>query len=153
MIKVCVASTSAVSEPRTAATTTTDFARFRNGAALRTHGTDSRLQGCWRLYVGVGQRHKGKSAITATERRCIYLSIQLTFAGLHAIEPHVINVFVAGTSTVLKPSTARSATTGSVGFLKCAAFRARHCASDRWGADRRGERLSGDELSLRHWPA
>ena len=63
------------------------------------------------------------------------LSIQLTFAGLHAIEPPVINVFVTGTSTVLKPSTARSATTGSVRFLKRAAFWARHWASDLWRAN------------------
>ena len=46
------------------------------------------------------------------------ISLELTFAGLHALRPHVINVSVAGTSAVLKPSTARSATTDSAGFLE-----------------------------------
>ena len=67
------------------------------------------------------------------------IGLKLTFAGRHAIEPPVINVSVAGTSTVLKPSTARSATTGSAGFLKRAAFWAHHCASDLWRSDWRGE--------------
>jgi len=53
------------------------------------------------------------------------------FARLHALKPPVINVFVAHTSAVLKPSTARSATTISAGFLKRAAFGTRHRLSDR----------------------
>jgi len=47
------------------------------------------------------------------------------FAYRHALEPPVISVSVAGTSTILIPSTARSATTGSAGFLE----RATHWAS------------------------
>ena len=55
-------------------------------------------------------------------RRILYVSIKLTFAGSHALEPLVINIVVAGTSAVLKPSTPRSATTDSAGFRERAAF-------------------------------
>ena len=51
---------------------------------------------------------------------------KLTFAGRHALKPPVINIFVAGTSAVVKPSTTRSATTASAGFLERAALWARH---------------------------
>ena len=53
-------------------------------------------------------------------------TLGLTFAGLRALKPPVLYVSIAGTSTVLKPSTARSATTVSAGFRKRAAFWARH---------------------------
>ena len=46
------------------------------------------------------------------------LSLELTFAGLHALKPLVTNVCIACTSTVLKPSTTRSTTTHSPGFLE-----------------------------------
>ena len=59
------------------------------------------------------------------------IGLELTFAGLHAIKPLVINVSVPGTSALLKPSTARSATTDSAGFLERAALWARHHFSDR----------------------
>ena len=45
-------------------------------------------------------------------------SLELTFAGLHALNPAVIGVSVARTPALLKPSTARSATTDSTGFLE-----------------------------------
>ena len=61
------------------------------------------------------------------------LAFELTFARLHTVRPHVINFFVACTSTVLKPSTARSATAASAGFLEHAAFGARHRFSDGGG--------------------
>ena len=54
------------------------------------------------------------------------ISLALTLAGLHALKPPVIDVSVAGPSTVLKPSTARSTTTDSAGFLEHAALWARH---------------------------
>ena len=41
------------------------------------------------------------------------VSLALTFAGLGALEPSVISVSAADASTILIPSTARSATTGS----------------------------------------
>ena len=49
-------------------------------------------------------------------------SPERTFAGLYAFRPPVINFVVASTSTVPKPSTARSATTESAGFLEHAAL-------------------------------
>ena len=62
------------------------------------------------------------------------LSFGLTFARLDAIKPSVISVCVAGTSTILKPSTARSATAGSAGFLETAALCARYLIArgDGW---------------------
>ena len=65
----------------------------------------------------------------------ININIELTFACLQALRPTVINVQVADTSTVLKPSTTRSAATVSAGFPERAAFGARHRFSER----RRGD--------------
>ena len=59
------------------------------------------------------------------------VSLELTFTGRHALKPLVINIFVAGTSALLEPSTTRSAATISAGFLEGAAFGARHCFGDR----------------------
>lgn len=42
------------------------------------------------------------------------------FAGIHALKPPVINMSVADSSAVLKPSTAGSTTTDSTGFIECA---------------------------------
>ena len=50
------------------------------------------------------------------------VGLGLTFTGLHALKPPVINVSVADTSTVLIPSTTRSATTDNSGFLELAAL-------------------------------
>ncbi len=48
VIKFCVTSTFAVSEPRTAATATTTSAGFLDGAAVVAYGTDGRRRrGCW----------------------------------------------------------------------------------------------------------
>ena len=50
------------------------------------------------------------------------IGIGRTFAGGSTLRPHVINVSVAGTSAVLIPSTARSATTDSSRFRERAAL-------------------------------
>jgi len=100
-----VTRTSAVAEPRTAATATTEFAGFRDGAASGAYGIYSH------------RRHRGYD----------------WFACLHALEPPVIYVFVAGTPTFVKPSTVRSATTDSAGFLECAALGAHHHVRNRGG--------------------
>ena len=55
-------------------------------------------------------------------------SKKLTFAGLNALDPCMIEVWVASISTVLEPSTAASATTEFAGFLNAAALGA-HLAS------------------------
>ena len=54
------------------------------------------------------------------------ISLGLTCAGRHALKPLVVNIFIAGTSTVLKPSTARSATAIFTRFRERAAFGTRH---------------------------
>ena len=41
------------------------------------------------------------------------VSLELTFAGCQSLKPHMSNIFAVDTSAVLKPSTARSATTVS----------------------------------------
>ena len=60
-----------------------------------------------------------------------FLSVELTLAGLNALEPFVVSVSVAGTAAILIPSTSRSATTDSARFLECAALRARQRGSWR----------------------
>ena len=57
--------------------------------------------------------------------------LALTFAGLYTLEPPVIHVSSIGTSALLKPNTARSATAGSARFFERAALRTRQCISDR----------------------
>ena len=57
------------------------------------------------------------------------VSRELTSAGLCAFDPRVLNVRIAGTSTVLIPSATGSATTDSTGFLEGAALGTRHCRS------------------------
>ena len=54
------------------------------------------------------------------------IGLELTFAGIYAFKPPVINVFAATSSAVLKPSAARSAATVYARFLERAAFGARH---------------------------
>ena len=59
------------------------------------------------------------------------MTIELTFAGLYAFEPAVVHIPVAGTPAVLKPSTARSATTDFAGFLEGTALRTLYYVNDR----------------------
>ena len=59
------------------------------------------------------------------------IALELTFAGLHALKPAVMSVSAAGPSTVLEPSTARSATTDSAGFRELTALWTRYRISHR----------------------
>ena len=54
------------------------------------------------------------------------LALELTFAGLHAFRPPVIDIFVANSSTLFEPSASRSATTDSTGFLERVTLWAHH---------------------------
>ena len=54
----------------------------------------------------------------------LWVSSQLTFAGMKAFKPRVIEVGVAFISTLLEPSTATSATTEFAGSLDGAALEA-----------------------------
>ena len=68
----------------------------------------------------------------------------LTFAALHALKPGVFKFSIALASTILIPSTARSATTDSSGFLERAAVRTHHNSrGDAWGGDRHGDWNAG----------
>ena len=86
------------------------------------------------LYVGIGQRHKEKNAVTLNSHCLVcvislyvnVINLKLTFTSLDALKPPVINVPVANTPAILKPSTARSATTDSAGFLERATLWAHH---------------------------
>ena len=59
------------------------------------------------------------------------ISLERTFASHRAVGPTVTHFPVTDTSTILKPSTTRSAATDSAGFLERAASWARHCISHR----------------------
>ena len=85
--------------------------------------------------MGINETFKEKNTITVPvqhERGCDIevISLELTFAGLHAVKPPVISVSVTGTSAVLKPRTARSAAADSAGFLERAALWALHRIRD-----------------------
>ena len=56
----------------------------------------------------------------------LLLAMELTFAGPHALNPPVLNVFVANASALFVPSTARSTATDFAGSLEGAARWARH---------------------------
>ena len=77
------------------------------------------------------KRNKEKNAIA--NRRLYTNRLELTFAALHALGPSALCVPVASTSTLLKPSTARSATTDSARFLECTALWAHRHVSIRQG--------------------
>ena len=57
-------------------------------------------------------------------------TLGLTLAGLHALDPAVVQFIIASTSTILIPSTARSTTTDPPGFLERATL---------WTHDRGGD--------------
>ena len=87
------------------------------------------------VYMWAGQRQKRdmlqQTLLTLGNNYLHALSLELTFAGLHSFKPPVINISIASTSTVLKPSTVRSATTDSAGFLERATFWTHHRINDR----------------------
>ena len=58
------------------------------------------------------------------------IGLELTFTGLHAFGPPMINILVDNSSAVFEPSTARSAATDSAGFLECATLSARCRTTD-----------------------
>ena len=62
------------------------------------------------------QRYENTTTVKVCSARGIYrhkLVLSLTFTGLDALKPPVISVSATETSTILIPSTARSATTDS----------------------------------------
>ena len=134
MIKLCVASSATVFEPRTAATTTTNLTGFLDSNTFGAYGTGN-CCGCSGSYVEIGQRYKEKKllyhCLVCARRHLHGINIELTFAGLQALRPPVTNVSVACSSAVIIPSTARSATTDYTRLCKHAALRTFHRISDR----------------------
>ena len=79
VMKLGVSSASAVSEPRTTATTTTNFSRFRDDAAFWACGTDGRRRDCWRV-CGHWSKRKDENTKTVTDwsaRGSIYMALAL----------------------------------------------------------------------------
>ena len=83
------------------------------------------------MWVCVKETNRKTLSSHCLDTQLHVFGLELTFAGRHAPKPLMIKIFVACTSAVLKPSTTRSATTVSAGFLEHAAFGARHRFSDR----------------------
>ena len=141
VINVCVASTSAVFEPRTSSTATTSLARFVDRAAFRSYRTVNCCRSCWYyMWTFIGQRRKEKNTcdsdcLLTSLHKVVWIahatSLELTFTCLDALSPPVINITVAYTSTVFIPSTARSAAADSTRFGERTTLWARHRISDR----------------------
>ena len=73
VIRLDVTNTSAVSEPRTAAATTTAFARSRDGDTFVTNGTGGCRRGCWGSLIKESNRKTFFSLLinTAIDKLCI----------------------------------------------------------------------------------
>ena len=82
------------------------------------------------MFVGINQEDITEWKTFMILRAPISSISELTCASLRALNPTVVNVSVASTSTVTKPSTARSAATDSAGFPELAALWARHGISN-----------------------
>ena len=144
---------SAVPEPSAAATAATASPRFPDGSAFAAYRTDGCRRDCLHLNRALVVRETNKTTLKL-KHTVMYLhgiSLELTLACLHSVRPHVINIFVAPSSAVLKPSTPRSATTDPAGLLELATFCARYLVN--WGDNRRdnwrGDSSSDYELPFR----
>ena len=79
------------------------------------------------------------------KRAYAVLDLELTFAGVHAVEPAVGHVSVASASTSLVPGTAWSATTDSTRFLeRGAVWTYLNRRGDVWCSERRGDWRASD---------
>ena len=84
------------------------------------------------FYAGIGQRPKQQNLYNSHRSILLHrMSLGLTFAGIRALRPPVIYVFVCSTSAVLIPSAARSAAADSAGCRERAALRTRDGIRDR----------------------
>ena len=86
MIKLGVPSTSAVSEPRTAATTTTAFDRFVEYAAFAAYETDGRLRGYWCLYETLVKEKQTEKHLKVISQSCVDMPLALNLR-LQAFTP------------------------------------------------------------------
>ena len=118
MLKFNVSFTSAVSEPRPVATTATKLVGFLDGTALRAHRIGHMRRGRWCLHTSIGQEHCHQNHCLVFVSELHVASLELTFTGPQALNPPMLNVFIADTSALFVPSTARSAATDFAGFLE-----------------------------------
>ena len=78
VIKIGVASTSTVSEPRTTATAATTFPRFRDDAAFGANGTDARRHDYWCMWIVQNTKDENMKTVTVwSARGSIYISLTL----------------------------------------------------------------------------
>ena len=123
VLESCLTSTSAVSEPGTAASATTAFPRFRDSGAFMAFCTDGRGRSFWCVLCRNWSKTETRKLYNSHQSILLHrMSLGLTFAGIRALRPPVIYVFVCSTSAVLIPSAARSAAADSAGFRECAAL-------------------------------
>ena len=84
------------------------------------------------FYAKIGQRPKQQNPHNSHRSILLHrMSLGLTFAGIRALRPPVIYVFVCSTSAVLVPSAARGAAADSAGCRERAALRTREGIRDR----------------------
>jgi len=137
---------SALLKPRTAATAATHFAGFLCDATFGTYGADSHLHGG--CYMHAFNKNVKRTALSQSLKQGASTR-KLTCANSRAFDPTVLNVLVVSTSAIPKPSTTRSATTGSAGFHKRAALWTRLRTSDCWRDDCRVDDHVGYQLAVR----
>ena len=91
VIKLFVAITPTVAEPRTTATATTDFSGFVDGGTFVAYGTDGRCRDCSCLHEGNDQRHKTErkklKQAHCLVRATMYLMSLASNLHLHAFAP------------------------------------------------------------------
>ena len=91
--------------------------------------------GIWKLVKHTKSKTQENSLSSVSKHASTDVNLGLTSTGLHALKPAVTEVVVACTSTILIPSTARSATADSSGFLERAAV---WTHGNSWRSERRG---------------
>ena len=90
----------------------------------------------WGIIINTKRKTLRKSLFSVSGHVSTAVNLGLTFASLHALKPAVIHVSVAGTSTIIIPSTTRSATTDSPRFLERAAvWTYHHRRGDAWRSE------------------
>ena len=123
VIKLRVAGISTVLEPTASASATRGFAGFVGGTlGTRDWDRSSRCRSC-SVHIGTGKKiyKRNHHAIPHTRSYSYSITHELTFAGLETLVPCVIEVRIAGISTVPEPTTSLNATRESIANIPSAA--------------------------------
>ena len=93
--KFWVTNTSAVSEPRTATTTTTSLTGFLDGAAFGAYGSACCRRGCWCAFVIISQRNRKTPTCNSRCLLIMYMPSALDLRS-HAFRPsnHLCSTFL-----------------------------------------------------------